>query len=67
MLIEAAKGGHTTVVNLLLDWPTSMMSPTAELNPTTLSPPQTTLDVNQLPRVPIHGLPNFVPPQVTVS
>ena len=31
MLIEAAKGGHTNVVNLLLDYPNSIISPTPDL------------------------------------
>ncbi len=31
MLIEAAKGGHTNVVNLLLDYPNNLVSPTPEL------------------------------------
>ena len=43
MLIEAAKGGHTAVVNLLLDWPNAALSPTPDL--TQLSPP----DQQQLP------------------
>jgi hypothetical protein len=38
MLIEAAKGGHTNVVNLLLDWPNNMMSPSSA-SLTQLSPP----------------------------
>lgn len=29
MLIEAAKGGHTTVVNHLLDWPNSILNAAA--------------------------------------
>ena len=31
MLIEAAKGGHTNVVNLLLDYPNSILSPSPDL------------------------------------
>lgn len=46
MLIEAAKGGHTTVVNLLLDWPNNTLSPTADLSQ--LSPPQSTVDVSEV-------------------
>ena len=29
MLIEAAKGGHTTVVQMLIDYPNSLVAPTA--------------------------------------
>ena len=56
MLIEAAKGGHTAVVNLLLDWPNTMMSANPEM--------QMPLDsvVVDLPRVPMQGLNNVVPP-----
>ena len=28
MLIEAAKGGHTTVVQMLIDYPNSLVTPT---------------------------------------
>lgn len=51
MLIEAAKGGHTAVVNRLLDWPGN-------------NPELPGLDsvVVDLPRVPIQGLNNVVPP-----
>ena len=36
MLIEAAKGGHVNVVNLLLDWPNSVLASTTDA--THLSP-----------------------------
>ncbi|KAK2150836.1 hypothetical protein LSH36_386g01050, partial [Paralvinella palmiformis] len=61
MLIEAAKGGHTTVVNLLLDWPNNVQSPSPDLEQH--SPPQSKVDISDMPRVPIHGLTNIVPPQ----
>ena len=32
MLIEGAKGGHTQVVNLLLDYPNSILSPSPDIN-----------------------------------
>ena len=47
MLIEAAKGGHTTVVNLLLDWPSNLLSPSSA-NLAQLSPPQSMVDVNEV-------------------
>ena len=62
MLIEAARNGHTDVVNLLLDWPQTTLSPAVEATTTDLAT-QTNLDANQQPRVPMHGLGNVVPPQ----
>jgi ankyrin repeat domain-containing protein 17 len=44
MLIEAAKGGHTTVVNLLLDWPGNLTSPDL----TQHSPPQSNVNINEV-------------------
>lgn len=38
MLIEGSKGGHTAVVNMLLDFPTSVLTSSGEQ--VTLSPPQ---------------------------
>lgn len=66
MLIEAAKGGHTSVVNLLLDWPRSILSPTQTADLSHLSSPTGAslgADHIELPRVPMHGLGNIVPPQ----
>ena len=40
MLIEAAKGGHVNVVNLLLDWPNNMST----TDVTQLSPPHSQLE-----------------------
>ena len=60
MLIEAARNGHTDVVNLLLDWPQTTLSPAVEATTTDLAT-QTNLDANQQPRVPMHGLGNVVP------
>lgn len=42
MLIEAAKGGHVNVVNLLLDWPNNMLASTTDV--TQLSPPHSQLE-----------------------
>ena len=47
MLIEAAKGGHTTVVNLLLDWPSNILSPSSA-NLAQLSPPPSMVDVSEV-------------------
>ena len=47
MLIEAAKGGHTSVVNLLLDWPNSLASATPVSMPQ-LSPPHSLVDINEV-------------------
>lgn len=47
MLIEAAKGGHTTVVNLLLDWPNNLLSP-ASANLAQLSPPPSMMDIHEV-------------------
>ena len=46
MLIEAAKGGHTTVVNLLLDWPNNIQSPSPDLEQH--SPPQSKVDISDV-------------------
>ena len=46
MLIEAAKGGHTTVVNLLLDWPNNIQSPSPDLEQH--SPPQSKEDISDV-------------------
>ncbi len=46
MLIEAAKGGHTTVVNLLLDYPNSILSPSPDL--TQLTPPDQQCNTNEV-------------------
>jgi len=46
MLIEAAKGGHTTVVNLLLDWPNNVQSPSPDLEQH--SPPQSKVDISDV-------------------
>ena len=54
MLIEAAKGGHTTVVNLLLDWPGNLTSASSDL--TQHSPPQS-LNVNEVCTVCSTGSP----------
>ena len=40
MLIEAAKGGHVNVVNLLLDWPNNMSTTDVQQ----LSPPHSQLE-----------------------
>ena len=58
MLIEAAKGGHTTVVNLLLEWPNTQVSPNSNEALQISSPDQQA----EVPRVPIQGLNNIVPP-----
>lgn len=42
MLIEAAKGGHVNVVNLLLDWPNNMLTTATDV--TQLSPPHSQLE-----------------------
>ncbi|XP_064628158.1 ankyrin repeat domain-containing protein 17-like isoform X2 [Lineus longissimus] len=60
MLIEAAKGGHTDVVNLLLDFPGSVFAPCPN-NELAFTPADSHL--NELPRVPMQGLNNVVPPQ----
>ena len=59
MLIEASKGGHTSVVNLLLDWPSQVLSPSVDV---TVKPSAPSVSTAQ-PRVPNIGLPNIVPPQ----
>uniref|UniRef100_A0A8C5SG81 Ankyrin repeat domain-containing protein 17 n=1 Tax=Laticauda laticaudata TaxID=8630 RepID=A0A8C5SG81_LATLA len=60
MLIEAAKGGHTSVVCYLLDYPNNLLSaPPPES--TQLTPPSH--DLNRAPRVPVQALPMVVPPQ----
>ena len=62
MLIEASKGGHTTVVNLLLDWPSQAVTPPAD--PLAGAPKSGAVGVPAAqPRVPNIGLPNIVPPQ----
>ncbi|GIY63342.1 ankyrin repeat and KH domain-containing protein 1 [Caerostris darwini] len=50
MLIEASKGGHTNVVQLLLDYPNSMLA--SPPPPPDLS--QITADTSEAPRVPPH-------------
>ncbi|XP_076823769.1 ankyrin repeat domain-containing protein 17-like isoform X2 [Clavelina lepadiformis] len=58
MLLEAAKGGHTTVVQLLLDFPHNFMSlPPENAHVTSPTPERVT------PRVPTKSLPMVVPPQ----
>ncbi len=52
MLIEAAKGGHTAVVNLLLDWPNTAISPTPDL--TQLTPPDSQVITNEVCRHSLH-------------
>uniref|UniRef100_A0A2K6FMM4 Ankyrin repeat domain 17 n=1 Tax=Propithecus coquereli TaxID=379532 RepID=A0A2K6FMM4_PROCO len=60
MLIEAAKGGHTSVVCYLLDYPNNLLSaPPPDV--TQLTPPSH--DLNRAPRVPVQALPMVVPPQ----
>ena len=67
MLIEASRNGHTDVVNLLLDWPQTVLSQNgAELTGNELSPATSqshNTDVIAQPRVPMDGLANVVPPQ----
>ena len=46
MLIEGAKGGHTQVVTLLLDYPNSVLSPTPDL--TQLASPETHVHMNEV-------------------
>uniref|UniRef100_A0A8C3XUM8 Ankyrin repeat domain 17 n=1 Tax=Chelydra serpentina TaxID=8475 RepID=A0A8C3XUM8_CHESE len=60
MLIEAAKGGHTSVVCYLLDYPNNLLSAPAP-DATQLTPPSH--DLNRAPRVPVQALPMVVPPQ----
>ncbi|XP_053317614.1 ankyrin repeat domain-containing protein 17 isoform X6 [Spea bombifrons] len=60
MLIEAAKGGHTSVVCYLLDYPNNLLSaPPPDV--TQFTPPSH--DLNRAPRVPMQALPMVVPPQ----
>ena len=58
MMIEAAKGGHTQVVKLLLEYLNRMLMNTQQ------DLPQVTANDSHLveSRVPIHGLANIVPP-----
>ena len=60
MLIEASRNGHTDVVNLLLDWPQTVLSQNgAELTGNELSPATSqshNTDVIAQPRVPMDGL-----------
>uniref|UniRef100_A0A803V0Z2 Ankyrin repeat domain 17 n=1 Tax=Ficedula albicollis TaxID=59894 RepID=A0A803V0Z2_FICAL len=60
MLIEAAKGGHTSVVCYLLDYPNNLLSAPPP-DATQLTPPSH--DLNRAPRVPVQALPMVVPPQ----
>ncbi|XP_075785504.1 ankyrin repeat domain-containing protein 17 isoform X9 [Pelodiscus sinensis] len=60
MLIEASKGGHTSVVCYLLDYPNNLLSAPAP-DVTQLTPPSH--DLNRAPRVPVQALPMVVPPQ----
>ncbi len=60
MLIEAAKGGHTTVVQLLLDWPgTVLPSPftTAQMSIADMS-------ALQLAKIPLPTGANLIRPEV---
>nr|XP_018668743.1 ankyrin repeat domain-containing protein 17 isoform X3 [Ciona intestinalis] len=60
MLLEAAKGGHTQVVQFLLDFPINIMSLLPDNSQVTLPSPTP----EQLaPRVPTQSLPMVVPPQ----
>uniref|UniRef100_H2YLD4 Uncharacterized protein n=1 Tax=Ciona savignyi TaxID=51511 RepID=H2YLD4_CIOSA len=60
MLLEAAKGGHTQVVQFLLDFPINIMSLMPDNSQVTLPSPTP----EQLaPRVPTQSLPMVVPPQ----
>lgn len=62
MLIEAAKGGHTNVVQLLLDYPNSMMTSPPPPPPPTSAEALAAMSSAALeqsvepPRVPPHGL-----------
>ncbi|XP_054710914.1 ankyrin repeat domain-containing protein 17-like [Uloborus diversus] len=61
MIIEASKGGHTAVVQLLLDYPNSLLAsppPPPELSQVS----NHSVESNEAPRVPPHGLQVF-PPQ----
>lgn len=60
MLIEASKGGHTAVVQLLLDYPNSLLAspPATQEVPQIQSP---TVEAAEAPRVPPHGLQVFSP------
>ncbi|XP_052760903.1 ankyrin repeat domain-containing protein 17-like isoform X2 [Mya arenaria] len=58
MVIEAAKGGHTNVVKLLLEYPNRVI-----MNHGQELPPISAADSHHVEsRVPIHGLANIVPP-----
>ncbi|KFM83143.1 Ankyrin repeat and KH domain-containing protein 1, partial [Stegodyphus mimosarum] len=60
MLIEASKGGHTAVVQLLLDYPNSLLaSPPPPPDLTQI--PNASLEGSEAPRVPPHGLAVFSP------
>uniref|UniRef100_T1IU24 Uncharacterized protein n=1 Tax=Strigamia maritima TaxID=126957 RepID=T1IU24_STRMM len=64
MLIEASKGGHIGVAQLLLDYPHNIMTSSPPPDLSQLTPPN--MDVNdiQAPRVPPHGLQVAVPQDV---
>ena len=70
MLIEAAKGGHTNVVNLLLDYPNSILSPSPDLQQ--LASTESQLDANEVSTIYVtkrivHSVWNKASPSMTTE
>ncbi|XP_076458680.1 ankyrin repeat and KH domain-containing protein 1-like isoform X4 [Babylonia areolata] len=63
MIIEAAKGGHTTVVKMLLEWPNRLMlTSSMDLAQPDMPHMNMTQGTLEEPRVPVQGLAHIVPP-----
>ncbi|XP_039262547.2 ankyrin repeat domain-containing protein 17-like [Styela clava] len=62
MLLEAAKGGHTSVVQLLLDFPEIYMKTTSR-HQASIQANNSPSPEQPVPRVPTQTLPIIVPPQ----
>lgn len=67
MLIEAAKGGHTQVVQMLLDYPHSMMGAAATMLPGQVSSRDSPLPAGTLPPNMPQPVNFFQPPSTLAS